>query len=181
MKVLIIKQQKMKEVFEQLAFIKPMLNADDPKVQWAGLWSLICTCVSVVTGAFQFLSEEIMGVNVLFTILLFVIMIADYITGLRAATKEGIPKRSKKGLRWVIKLGVYITLISILSSLVAESKGIESASTALLLIKIYVMFHICFWEAESIDENLERLGYNFRILKVLKDLQKVFKSKIGMK
>ena len=37
----------MKEVFEQLAFIKPMLNADDPKVQWAGLWSLICTCVSV--------------------------------------------------------------------------------------------------------------------------------------
>ena len=65
--------------------------------------------------------------------------------------------------------------------LVAESKGIESASTALLLIKIYVMFHICFWEAESIDENLERLGYNFRILKVLKDLQKVFKSKIGMK
>ena len=71
--------KKMKEVFEQLAFIKPMLNADDPKVQWAGLWSLICTCVSVVTGAFQFLSEEIMGVNVLFTILLFVIMIADYI------------------------------------------------------------------------------------------------------
>ncbi len=98
-KVLIIKLQKMKEVFEQLEFIKPMLNAGDPKVQWAGLWSLICTCVSVVTGAFQFLSEEIMGVNVLFTILLFVIMIADYITGLKAATKKGIPKRSKKGLR----------------------------------------------------------------------------------
>ena len=38
-----------------------MLNADDPKVQWAGLWSLICTCVSVVTGAFQFLSEEIIS------------------------------------------------------------------------------------------------------------------------
>ena len=171
----------MKDVFEQLSFVKPMVDIGNPRVQEAGVWGMVCTLASLFTGAFRFLSEEVMGVSILFTIILFVIMIADYITGLKAATKEGVPKRSKKGLRWVIKLGVYIMLISMLSSLCAESKEVESAYATMSLIKIYVMFHICFWEITSIDENLERLGYSFRILKILKEVRRIFKSKVGVK
>ena len=89
----------MKDVFEQLAFVKPMVDIGNPRVQEAGVWGMVCTLASLFTGAFRFLSEEVMGVSILFTIILFVIMIADYITGLKAATKEGIPKQSKKGLR----------------------------------------------------------------------------------
>lgn len=171
----------MKDVFEQLAFVKPMVDIGNPRVQEAGVWSMVCTLASLFSGAFMFLSEEVMGVGILFTIVLFVIMIADYITGLKAATKEGEPKSSKKGLRWVIKLGIYVMLISMFSSLCVESKEVESAYVAMMLIKIYVMFHICFWEITSIDENLERLGYSFRILKIFKEVLKIFKSKIGVK
>ena len=59
----------MKDVFEQLAFVKPMVDIGNPRVQEAGVWGMVCTLASLFTGAFRFLSEEVMGVSILFTII----------------------------------------------------------------------------------------------------------------
>ena len=55
----------MKDVFEQLSFVKPMVDIGNPRVQEAWVWGMVFTLASLFTGAFRFLSEEVMGVSIL--------------------------------------------------------------------------------------------------------------------
>ena len=72
---------------------------------------------------------------------------------------------SKKGLRWVFKLGSYILFIYVLNAFTLEAarEGHQWLTLPLNIIKLYVVFHIALWEIKSIDENLQRMGYAFRI------------------
>ena len=53
------------------------------------------------------------------------------------------------------------------------------------VIKYYVIFHIAAWELQSIDENMERNGYSFRIFKLFNNIytyaMKLINDKIGLK
>lgn len=180
----------MKDIFEQLVFLKPMLDINSPKVQDTGGWSLFLTFCSIVTGAvnivtgtFTFISGTVMGISVYFAITLFVIMVADLITGLMASSKEHKPKESKKGLRWAVKFFIYVTGIYILNGLCVEAAvtGLDEIAVPMQIIKFYLLFHICIWETLSIDENLVRCGINLNITKFVREVSSIFKSKIGVK
>lgn len=180
----------MKDIFEQLIFLKPMLDINSPKVQDTGGWSLFLTFCSIVTGAvnivtgtFTFISGTVMGISVYFAITLFVIMVADLITGLMASSKEHKPKESKKGLRWAVKFFIYVAGIYILNGLCVEAAvtGLDEIAVPMQIIKFYLLFHICIWETLSIDENLVRCGINLNITKFVREVSSIFKSKIGVK
>lgn len=82
-----------------------------------------------------------------------------------ASRRAGEPRTSKKGLRWVFKLGSYILFIYVLNAFTLEAarEGHQWLTLPLNIIKLYVVFHIALWEIKSIDENLQRMGYAFRI------------------
>lgn len=177
----------MNEIFEQLKFLKHITNIGDPKVQECSFWGIIGTLLICFSNATHFLAESILGITVYFTIALFVIMVVDLITGLMAANKEHQRKTSKKGLRWVFKFGSYILFVYIINALGTDSirTGIDSIPFLMEVIKYYVVFHIAAWEIKSIDENLERNGYSFRIFKLFDNIyalaMKLINDKIGLR
>lgn len=177
----------MNEIFEQLKFLRHITNIGDPKVQECSFWGIIGTMLLYLSNAVYFLAESVLGITVYFTIAMFVIMITDLITGLMAANKEHLPKTSKKGLRWVFKFGCYILFVYVINALGIDSQrtGIESIALIMEIIKYYVIFHIAAWELQSIDENMERNGYSFRIFKLFNNIyayaMKLINDKIGLK
>ena len=44
------------------------------------------------------------------------------------------------------------------------------------VVKLFVIFTICFWELKSIDENFERMGMSFQIFKLLNPIYAIFKK-----
>ena len=180
----------MKEIFEQLQFLKPMLDVNSQKFQETSFWGILLTIgsivsgtINVVSGTFNFISGTVMGISVYFAITLFFIMVCDLITGLMASHREHKPKESKKGLRWAVKFIIYVAGIHILNGLCIETVniGLELITVPMQVIKFYVLFHICVWEVASIDENMVRLGWNFNISKFVKEIVSIFKDKIGAK
>lgn len=196
----------MKQVFEQFLFIPRMLNTSNHKVQECGIWSVIWSFIIWIADWFTHFTTHIIGVSVLYAFLLFVIMVADYITGIRAAKKEWIKEHqgkrwkgeSKKGLRWVIKYFTYIMgffLINVITKevnslnlgVIADLSGIDFDAIFILIfkvIKLFLMLYIMRWELTSIDENLERLGYDFQIFdffdNTVTSIAGLFKSKTGI-
>lgn len=153
------------EIFDHLKFLKHIFNFADVKVQGCGVLSaglgILANWAALVTGCYTYLVTNVLGVSVFLITCLFVIMVVDYITGLTAAHQERQKIISKKGLRWVFKLGFYILTLVTLNGFVKEAfyQGQEWLIYPLNLIKLYAMFHICLWEIKSIGENLHRLGY----------------------
>lgn len=173
----------MNEIFEHLRFIRYITNLSDPKVQLCSFYGFIGAFFTWLTNGIQFLAGDVMGITVYFTIVMFIIMIVDYITGLLAARKEHERPTSKKGLRWVFKFGCYILFIYTLNGLAIDSvrTGIDEIVMVLEIIKYYTVFHIATWELQSIDENFERLGYSFRIFKLFNNIYNLFISVINKK
>jgi len=180
----------MKDIFEQLIFLKPMLDINSQKFQDTSFWGVLLTfgsiitgAINIVTGTFTFVSGTVMGISVYFAITLFIIMVADLVTGLMASSKEKKPKESKKGLRWAVKFIIYVAGIHILNGLCIEAAvtGLEEIAVPMQIIKFYLLFHICIWETLSIDENLLRCGINLNITRFVKEAASIFKSKIGVK
>lgn len=177
----------MNEIFEQLKFLKHITNIGNPKVQECSFWGIAGTLFIYLSNVVHFLAESVLGITVYFTIAMFVIMITDLITGLMAANKEHQTKTSKKGLRWVFKFGCYVLFVYVINALGIDSlrTGIESIALIMEIIKYYVIFHIASWELQSIDENMERNGYSFRIFKLFNNIyayaMKLINDKIGLK
>lgn len=162
----------MNEIFEHFKFIRHITDFSTAKVQECSFWGIVCMIGMFISNAVTFLANDVMGITIYFTIALFVIMIVDLITGLMAAGKEHQKKTSKKGLRWAIKFGSYVLFVYVLNALAKDSArtGIEGIALIMECIKYYVVFHISSWELKSIDENLERQGYSFRIFKLFDDI-----------
>ena len=161
--------ETMWELFEQYRFIRQAFDFTSAQVRDCGLLggaaSLAVNLLALATGCYRALAERVLGVSVFFITMLFVIMLADLLTGLAASRRAGEPRTSKKGLRWVFKLGSYILFIYVLNAFTLEAarEGHQWLPLPLNIIKLYVVFHIALWEIKSIDENLQRMGYAFRI------------------
>lgn len=162
----------MSDYLEQFAFAKNLFDYKDVKVQdssfLATIVSIISNIVLVITDKFTWFCDNLVGVSVAAMSMIFVIMIVDYITGIIAAKKRGEKLESKKGIRWVVKFGSYLTAIYIINCLSKESvyQGMDWITYPLNIVKIYFIFHIALWETKSIDENFESIGWKFRIFKL---------------
>lgn len=171
------------EIFEHLRFLRYITNSSDPKVQLCSLCGCVGALLTWIMKSINFIASDVMGITVYFTIVMFIIMIVDYITGLLAARKEHEKPSSKKGLRWVFKFGCYVLFIYTLNGLAIDSvrTGIDEIVMVLEIIKYYTVFHIATWELQSIDENFERLGYSFRIFKLFNNIYNMFITVINKK
>lgn len=148
-----------------LEFIQRLFNYADLKVKVAAFYGMISSMLFS-------LCQQFIGISMSLFLLLFVIMITDYITGLRASKIEGKTFISKKGLGWVFKLGSYIIFLSVSFHIRKEiiMNEIEFLEWPMKLIHFYLLIHIFYWELKSVDENFERLGYSIRILKLLDNI-----------
>jgi phage-related holin len=170
------------EEMEHYNFLIKLFDFSQDKVKDAaflgGLFGYILSVIAMFCS-------NVLGISVGLFALLVVVMVTDYITGLMAAKKEKQKIVSKKGLGWVFKLGSYMVFLSvsfILQNEIVNKAGFEFLSFPLELIHFYILIHIFMWETKSVDENFERLGYSFRILKLfsalLNSTKKQVKSKI---
>lgn len=161
----------------QLEFIQRLFDYNDMKVQiaafYAGLFSLICS-----------FSEAFMGISGSLFVLLYLVMVTDYITGLKAAKREGQKFISRRGLQWVFKIGSYMVFLAV-SFMVRREIMLNEVTLLIVpfkLIHFYILIHIFLWEIKSIDENFERLGYSFRVLKLADNIfsmaKRIVKRKI---
>lgn len=180
-----------------------MFDTSSQKVQECGIWSMILSVVIWITDKVTHFTVDIVGVSILYAILLFIIMVADFITGIKASKKvwlkeypgEKWKSESKKALRWVIKYFTYIGGFFMINVLYKEVAAISFGSLAgvnvdeifmliFKVIKLFLMLYILRWETRSINENFEKLGYNFRIFDFFSNavtaVTALFKSKTGI-
>ena len=193
----------MKTIFEQFVFLPKMFNVASTKVQECSLWSIISSAFVWLIDYANHFTVNIVGISVLYAALLFIVMVADFLTGISASKKEWLKEHpdekweseSKKGLRWAIKYITYIVGFYMISVLSIEVVSINFGSFAgvnideiftliFKVIKLFLMLYILRWELKSIDENLERLGYSFRIFDFFDNsitaVTSLFKSKTGI-
>lgn len=193
----------MNTIFEQFIFIPKMFDTSSQKVQECGIWSIISSAFIWMIDNVTHFTVNIAGVSILYAVLLFIIMIADFWTGINASKKvwmkehpgEKWESESKKALRWAIKYITYILgfyMINVLSKEVLTINfgsfagvNIDEIFTLIFkVIKLFLMLYILRWELKSIDENLERLGYSFRIFDFFDNsitaVTSLFKSKTGI-
>lgn len=193
----------MKEIFEQFQFIPKMFDASSSKVQLCSLWSVSASFLIWLIDFLTHFTVNIVGVSVFYSVLLFFVMIIDFITGIKASKKEWQREypgekwrsESKKGLRWAIKYITYISgffMINVLSKEVATINigsiaGVNVDEIFILIfkvIKLYLMLYILKWELNSIDENFERLGHDYKTFdffgNAVTAVTSLFKSKTGI-
>ena len=169
-------------VLEQYSFLKPMFSFSTEKAKETTFLGAVATSLAMVTTMFNYWANEVLGMTVWACLMIFIIMFIDLITGVASVAiidgKDALC--SKKGLRWIFKFGSYTVFVYVLNSLVKESTvyGYSWITEAITVIKLFVIFKICFWEMKSIDENFEKLGYSFRIFKMLDPIYGIFKNVI---
>jgi phage-related holin len=144
---------------QHYGFIVKLFNFNDFNIR-------IISLGATITSLFCTFSNDFLGISALLFALLFFVMIIDYITGIAASKREKKILTSKRGLDWVFKFGSYIVFLALSFSLnnhIVE-KNIESLLLITSITHFYILLHIFYWEMKSVDENFERLGYNFKIL-----------------
>jgi len=166
---------------EHYHFLTKLFDFSQPRVQDAGFFAAIVGgWISVLT----MLCNNFFGISVVLFMALMVIMVTDYITGLAASKKEGKRFNSKRGLGWVFKLGSYMVFLFVSFSLqneIGSKEGLEFMRWPMQLIHFYILIHIFLWETQSVDENFERLGFSFRILKLINSILNITKTKVKAK
>lgn len=162
---------------EQLAFIQRLFNYTEYKVQVAAFFA------AVISAICSF-SSYVLGISGFLFMILFVIMLADYRTGILAAKKEKQVLTSKRGLQWVWKFGFYLIILSLglHMRLYCIENGLDILNYPMKLAHFYVLIHITNWELKSIDENLERMNVKFRVYKpfevIFESMKNVITSKL---
>lgn len=158
-------------------FISRLFNFKDEGIQIISLWSTF-------TAFIVSFSNNFLGISVGLFVMLFIIMITDYVTGLASSKLEEKNKAkleerevkdvfsSKRGLGWVFKFGSYIVFlyVSLLLSEYIEESHIDFMVWVMKLAHFYILIHIFYWEIKSVDENFEKLGFDFKILKLVGNL-----------
>lgn len=172
----------------QYKFLFRLFNYSEGDIRLISIWSAISSFIISFCNDF-------LGISVGLFAMLFVIMIVDFITGLSASKYEEKNRAksenrevkdvfsSRKGLGWVFKFGSYMTFlyISLLFSEYIERSNLEFMVWFIKLTHFYILIHIFYWEVKSVDENFERLGYSFQILKLMSNLFRKISSIAGNK
>lgn len=163
-----------------MMFLLKLFDFSQFKVQAAAFYAALFAATLTILTKF---SEAWLGISVSLFFLLFLVMITDYITGLRASKKEGQKFISKKGLGWVFKLGSYMVILMVSLSLRKEliNYRLDALETPFKFMHFYILIHIFYWELKSVDENFERLNYSLRILKFTDDIYDLFKGLVKRK
>lgn len=171
------------DILEHYKFLKHLFNFSIEKVQESAFFSILTNIILLLMGYFKYFADKVLGVSIAFILMVGIVMLVDLITGLMAAKKEKIERTSKKGLRWVFKIGSYILFMYVFNTFIIECSqyGYEWLQHPLNLLKLYIIGHILFWETKSVDENFERLGYSLRILKLFDEVFGMFKSMVKKK
>lgn len=159
----------MKEIMGHLAFLTRLFDFTDIKVKIASFYGVLLSAMLTTLSSF---SQGLLGISAGLFLLLFVIMITDYVTGLKASKKEGVEFISKRGLGWVFKFGSYLVVLSVSLSLRKELilNGFDWLEIPFISIHFYILVHILMWELKSVDENFKRLGYEFKVLGLITDI-----------
>ena len=175
------------DYLEHYKFIKHLFDFSAEKVQISSFLSIVTNFLIIVMGYFTFFCDNVIGVTAGFVTIIGTIMVIDLFTGLRAAKVNKEVRTSKKGLRWFFKLGSYIVFMMGFNSLIKETEtyDFDWLVYPLNVLKLYAIFHILYWETKSIDENLERMGYSFKIFKLFdilfNSVKGIFKTKVDVK
>lgn len=193
----------MKQIFEQFQFIAKMFDTSSQKVQECGLWSAFVSFIIWFINMLTDFTVDIIGTSILYAILLFLVMVLNFITGIKASRKtwlaahpgEAWKSDPKKALGWVIEYTAFLGGFFLINVLLKEVYTMNFGSMAgvnidelfiliFKVIKLFFMIYIIRWKLKSIDENLEKLGYDFRIFDFLENaitaVTSLFKSKTGI-
>jgi len=165
---------------EQYGFLKAYLDFNSEKLKMAAFFGILFNLIIMLTGMFNYWANEILGISPAVAIMIFIIMFFDLITGVSASVNDGTEITSKKGTRWIFKFGSYATFLYVIDCLIHETAVYSFAWLVypMTVIKLFVVFTICFMELKSIDENFERMGVSLRIFKFLDPIYNIFKKVI---
>lgn len=168
---------------EQLAFIRKLFDFGDVKVHLASVYGIIGSLVCTLPTLISQFSNGFIGISAGLFVLLFIVMIIDYTTGLAACKREGGVFISRRGLQWVFKFGSYLIFLAFSYMFRKEviANELEWMDIPLKLIHFYILVHIFTWELQSVDENLERLGFSFRVFKLFSSISKMIRGMIKKK
>lgn len=145
--------------------LKPF-NFSNMSVEITTVYATILTTLAVF-------SEHYLGVSGAFALVLLVLIIVDFFTGVISAIHKGEIINSKKGLRSLYKAGAYVLFLYVSYNLYRELEGkAELFETVIKYFHIYILVHVSFWELFSIDENLKKLKIDLGITDVLKNTYK---------
>lgn len=165
---------------EHMEFLCRLFDFSDIKIRIISFFGMVGSAIFTVISLF---SESVLGISAGFLILLVIIMITDYITGLCVAVKKEIELRSKRGLGWVFKLGSY--LVALAASLFLRKElilnGFGWLEIPLIAMHFYILTHILLWELKSVDENFKELGYDFKVFTLITELFVFLQSSLKRK
>tara|TARA_R110000803_G_scaffold170711_1_gene233671 strand:+ start:927 stop:1478 length:552 start_codon:yes stop_codon:yes gene_type:complete len=129
----------------------------------------VITLVSSVVTILATFSENYLGISGSFAGALFILLIVDFFTGIRAAAVQKVKITSRRGLRSLYKAGAYIVFMYISFMLHKELEGrADLFETIVKYFHIYIIIHVAFWELFSIDENLKKMDIDLGITDLLK-------------
>lgn len=111
--------------------------------------------------------EEYFGISGFFAFVLFITLVANHITGVGKAIKQGRKVRTSKALKTVWKMAGYLFFILVAYNLQKEVAGAFVFDEVIKYMHVYVIVHVCIWELYSVDENLKALGINLGITYIL--------------
>lgn len=161
-------------------FLAKLFDFSDGKVRISAFYAGILSSVLTLITSF---AENVLGIYVGLFIFLFVVMLADYITGRMAAKMEHQEMNSKRGLDWWFKMGFYGLVMGVLHMYRQQllHDGHTWGDIPMRMIHYYLLLHVIYWEFKSIGENMTRMGRPMRIFNLFDDVFDMIKSLIKPK
>ncbi len=142
--------------------LKPF-NFSLMKVEISTILATICTILSTF-------ATNYLGISGAFAMVLFILLVTDFFTGIAAAKYNKRKITSRRGLRTLYKAGAYVLFIYVSFNLHKELEGkAELFETIIKYFHIYIIVHVSFWELFSIDENFKKIGLDLGITALLKN------------
>ena len=119
-------------------------------------WKAIAV-VSSILGSLAYFIEQYVGLSVTAYVAFLVLLIIEFITGIKASVKHGKKIESRKFGRMIVKIGLYTTILGI----VHVMKGAIESSFDIYDWVYYVVFNMVVIQLIiSVFENLSKLGFS---------------------
>ena len=140
------------------------------------------TAIPAIEFLRQMTEMSVLGFSMSTLMLIFAVVIFDFITGIAASKYEGQKLKSSKGLKTVYKLISYFLTMWAIAMLeeMCTNKQIPYASALLDYFRIGLFSLAFLWEFYSIGENIERrTGSKPRLFSFLDKITNLLEKKIN--